>query len=105
VSVPGTSNIFGAGMATPPDPAGGGAGTPPILVNLPTGTGRILTLTSTSGMINCCSATPDTPPTGGGSSSNINPYGGLSGFVDNHSVPLVGVFLTDAPDGIWPTDD
>ncbi len=96
VTVPGTSNIFGAGVATPPQPGGGGGGMLPILVNLPAGTRRVLALTGASGLINCCSGTTDTPPTGGGSSSNINPYCGLSGFVDNHTVPLVGVFLTDA---------
>jgi pimeloyl-ACP methyl ester carboxylesterase len=97
VTVPGTSNIFGAGIATPPEPGGGGGGTAPVLITLPAGTGRVLTLTGASGLINCCSGTPDTPPTGAGSGSNINPYGGLSGFMDNHSTPLVGVFLADAP--------
>ena len=35
IEVPGTSNVFGAGIADPPDPAGGGGGTPPPCVSLP----------------------------------------------------------------------
>jgi hypothetical protein len=97
VAVPGTSNIFGAGFSLPPEPGGGGGGALPTLVKLPSGGGRVMTLSGATGLINCCSSTPDTPPRGGGSTSNINPYGGLSGFVDDHNVPLVGVFLTDVP--------
>jgi hypothetical protein len=35
IEVPGTSNIFGAGIADPPAPAGGGAGTAPPCVSFP----------------------------------------------------------------------
>jgi hypothetical protein len=35
IEVPGTSNIFGAGLADPPAPAGGGAGTAPPYVSFP----------------------------------------------------------------------
>lgn len=103
VTVPGTANIFGAGMATPPQPGGGGGGTLPVLINLPSGTARVHTLAGPIGLIDCCSGIPGAPPTGGTSPSNINPYGGLSGFIDNHSTPLVGAFLADAaPSGAGP---
>jgi hypothetical protein len=35
IEVPGSSNIFGAGIADPPAPAGGGAGTAPPCVSFP----------------------------------------------------------------------
>jgi hypothetical protein len=42
VEVPGTSNIFGAGIADPPAPAGGGAGTAPPCVSFPSTVTSIL---------------------------------------------------------------
>ena len=41
VEVPGTSNIFGAGIAEPPAPAGGGGGTQPPCMSIPRGTSTI----------------------------------------------------------------
>ena len=35
LSIPGSANIFGAGHASPPDPAGGGGGTLPPVFALP----------------------------------------------------------------------
>ena len=42
IDVPGTSNIFGAGAADPPAPAGGGAGTAPPCVSFPSTVASIL---------------------------------------------------------------
>ena len=42
IDVPGTSNIFGAGLVDPPAPAGGGAGTTPPCVSFPSTVTSIL---------------------------------------------------------------
>ena len=42
IEVPGTSNIFGAGIADPPAPAGGGGGTAPPCVSFPSTVTSIL---------------------------------------------------------------
>ena len=42
IKVPGTSNIFGAGLADPPAPAGGGAGTAPPCASFPSTVTSIL---------------------------------------------------------------
>jgi hypothetical protein len=51
VTIPATANIWGAGHAAPPDPSGQGAGILPILVALPSGTGRTMTVTNVSGTV------------------------------------------------------
>jgi hypothetical protein len=51
VIIPATANIWGAGHAMPPDPSGVGPGVLPILVELPPGTGRTMTVTNVSGSV------------------------------------------------------
>jgi hypothetical protein len=41
LEVPGTSNIFGAGIGEPPAPAGGGGGSQPPCLSIPRGTSTI----------------------------------------------------------------
>jgi hypothetical protein len=95
--VSGTSNIFGAGHATPPAPAGGGAGVLPPEFDLPAGTGRIVTF-SASGIVHY-NASLNIGPDGQGSPSGlfVNSTGGISGIKhDTVYGYLVGVFLTGA---------
>jgi hypothetical protein len=96
-SVPATANIYSAGLTTPVDPGGGGAGTLPILV--PVSTGQSAFQFSASGSIteNNWGGSggvyhgPDGGPISGGT---VYAYGGLSGFVTDWCVPLAGVFLS-----------
>ena len=50
--VPATANIFGAGFAAAPQPAGGGGGTLPPVLRLPRGPARILTFPRVVGKVN-----------------------------------------------------
>lgn len=85
--VPGTANIWGAGHALPPEPGGGGAGTLPPHIDLPPGTGSILTFTSVTGLVKFGSADPTdgSPPDGTidvvPGAANFNPAGGISGII------------------------
>ena len=52
IEVPGTSNIFGAGIADPPAPAGGGGGTVPPCVSFPsTATSILIRASGTVGFL------------------------------------------------------
>jgi hypothetical protein len=100
-TVPETANIFGAGRAQPPEPAGGGAGTPPPSWRLPDGA-RTASFPEVTG-----SVTPNVGdgrlngPEGdregvGGQATDVSSWGGISGIVDGGGgMFLVGVFLTD----------
>lgn len=100
--VPGTANIWGAGHALPPEPSGGGAGTLPPYINLPSGTGRILTLSSVTGIVNFVNGEPwaDSAPDGTDDvlpgAVSINPIGGISGIIFyGRAQFLTGVVLDD----------
>ncbi|CAG0932749.1 hypothetical protein TFLX_02734 [Thermoflexales bacterium] len=94
--VPGTANIWGAGHAVPPAPGGGGAGTLPPYINLPSGTGRVATFSSVTGIVNFGNGEPsaDSAPDGTDDvlpgAVNINSVGGISGIIFNGR----GQFLT-----------
>jgi hypothetical protein len=102
LTVSGQANIFGAGHADPPAPGGGGGGILPPGFELPAGTNRILTFSSVTGIVNCCSGDPaldngadGRPPVG--DFTDINSFGGISGVVDFERVMfLVGVFLDNS---------
>lgn len=97
-TVPGTANIFGAGVAQPPAPAGGGAGTRPPVWRLPSGAARIVRFPSVVGEIN--PIVGDTQFNGPGGDhlgpTDVTSWGGISGIVHGkNGMFLVGVFLTD----------
>lgn len=100
VSVPGAANLMGAGHTVlPPDPAGPGhEGIFPVLVSLPAGTGRSMTLTNASGLINI-DAFGTFPPVGAdGFVFSASPLtgpavGGLSLPTTDRHAFLAGVFL------------
>ncbi len=98
------SNIFGAGSAnTTPAPGGGGGGIAAALVNLDSGTGRILRLNATgvwgwSGGTNNGADGGNLLP-----ATIISPVDGISGFSGPKVGYLVAVFLdASSPDGQTP---
>jgi len=110
IAIPATANIFGAGLATPPAPAGHGAGTTPPFIPLPQGTGRILVVSSITGKITCCDTEQPAPYAGWGGDTgsgtalySVGPIGGVHGAT---RMFLVGVFLRPSkPTGSAPVGD
>jgi hypothetical protein len=95
-TVPGTANIFSAGLSTPVDPGGDGAGTLPILVPLSAGVSSLQF--SASGAVYLGVGFGASGPDGYAAPyapMNINSYGGVSGYY-GPGFALTGVFLTDA---------
>jgi hypothetical protein len=91
-TVPATANIFSAGLASPVAPAGGGAGTLPVMVTLSSGALQF----SASGIVNydgTVDVGPDGYPLDAG--ENVNAYGGVSGY-KGQTGALLGVFLSNA---------
>ncbi|MEO5989480.1 MAG: hypothetical protein ABIU54_13295 [Candidatus Eisenbacteria bacterium] len=107
LTVPGQANIFGAGHAVPPAPGGELGGVLPPSYSFAAGAGQVLTFSSVTGTVTCCSSdliTYGTGPDGGPwatGTTDITSYGGVSGIVHgSRTMFLVGVFLTEAE----PTD-
>ena len=71
ITVPATSNIFGAGHADPPAPAGGGSGTLPPSIEIPAGS-RTVTFPHASG---CVTPIKHTMPNGLGPADYNGPAG------------------------------
>jgi len=97
-TVPATANIFGAGLAQPPEPGGGGAGVLPPGWRLPDGENRILTVPHATGRVK---PIDDYPAANGPAGdkigvTDVESYDGISGIAHRHNgMFLVGVFLTD----------
>lgn len=107
IVIPAQSNIFGAGRAVPPAPAGGGAGVLPPMLQLPPGAARTLTFESITGLVNPIVAYQGENGPGGDRAgpTNIESFEGIAGIIHrNNGMFLVGVFLGDAaPSGQAPT--
>ncbi|MHA7839428.1 MAG: carboxypeptidase regulatory-like domain-containing protein, partial [bacterium] len=100
VSVPATSNIWGAGLSSVPDfgDAGTGNGTLPPLVPLPPGTGRSIRLLDATGNVRYFpTENPPCPPDGKQRSAetSFGIWGGLAGPISERRCALVAVFLSD----------
>ena len=99
LTVPGSANIFGAGHASPPAPAGGGAGQLPPMFSFAAGSNQILTFSSVTGSVRV--DFDDTPggsngPDGGTiyTRTDVFSFGGISGIINNQrTMFLVGVFV------------
>ncbi len=92
-------NVFGAGLATPPDPGGNGGGVLPFQVAVPTGTVNV-TFSHVAGNVSFALGVSNGPDGYRGLNMNISATGGISGLMDTHRYfYLVGVFL----DGGQPT--
>jgi len=94
--ISGISDIWAAGLATPPALPGGGGNIPPMY-KIPAGSaGKALTVTNTSGMIYNCDTTCGAGADGVPGMTDYQPAQGttISGIQDNSkSQFLVGVFL------------
>lgn len=97
LTVDAKSNIFGAGLASPP-------GTNPGILPPSVAVGGATSFTfSASGLANAFGGTPDVGPEGyGGAASVINSAGGISGYRADRRMPLVGVFLAGSQPGSAP---
>ncbi len=100
VEVPGTSNVFGAGLQSPPEPGGGGGGTLPVMIELPAVQGgAYFSMSAVFGSVSCCSGAGGTfnGPDGGTNPygvTDINSFGNISGLVHNsRTMFLSGVFV------------
>jgi len=94
ITVLGTSSIyqiFGHAGNTGGDY---GPATDATLINFAAGSNNVFSF-SASGLVSCCSNSPNLPPDGGASSMNIGGANGLSGLIGNGNIPFVGVFTTD----------
>jgi hypothetical protein len=91
-SLPSTANIYSAGLGATVAPGGGGGGTLPLQVSVSSGDGSFQF--QASGTISQFFGNYLFGPDGwNGTASDINAYGGISGFKSELSLPLVGVFL------------
>lgn len=101
-SVPGQANIYGAALDAPPAPAGGGGGVLPPVLDLPSGTSRLVTFPTVTGSLNpIVGMAGENDPNGdrgANGTTDVKSNGGISGIVNGtNGMFLVGVFLTDAP--------
>lgn len=94
VNVAGQASVYHV-FGHPGDPGGDwGPDLPAVLTTFSAGAGNVFTFSAT-GLVSCCSNSPDIPPDGAGSGMNIGGANGLSGLSGNAVVPLVGVFTSN----------
>lgn len=100
VTVDGKSNIFGAGLVSPPSPGGGGGGVLPVLVSVAGHASGYVELTSVEGAVSAGVTFPSNGADGGTSASgttDVLSLGGISGLIHaNRTLFLTGVFLGPA---------
>ena len=99
-TVPATANIFSAGLSTPIEPSGGGAGTLPVSIAVTPGQNAFQF--SASGSItenNLFGVYHGPDGRSGGFGEQVYAYGGISGITLDQNTPLAGVFLTDFAPG------
>ena len=100
LSVPSDANIYGAGHAVPPEPAGLGGGSLPPVFRFTPGPGQTLTFNGVTGCV-AMTVSMGGCNDGDGSTLHVMPtgvtsYGGLSGISHDTNGFLIGVFLDDA---------
>ncbi|MFZ4575469.1 MAG: hypothetical protein ACOYN0_13810 [Phycisphaerales bacterium] len=100
VFVDGKCNIFGAGLATPPSPGGGGGGVRPVFLSLVGHSSTYVELTGVTGSVTAGVTFPLNGADGGTSASgttDVLSFGGISGIVHaNRTLFLTGLFLGPA---------
>lgn len=106
-TVPGTSNIFGAGHAIAPDPGSYGPGTLPTMLDLFAAPARTITFDTVTGSVSCKPVLGWNGPDGGPyatGNTDILSFGGISGIIHAHATMfLVGVFTDGSePSGPGP---
>jgi len=97
LTVPATSDIFAAGLSTPPTLSGGGGTLPPVF-SFSANTGQILTFSNVIGSVSSDSVNFFGPDGINREGTNLNSVGGISGIVinGNNGFSLNGVFLDDS---------
>ena len=94
-TVSGMANIWGAGLATAPDPGGSGGGVVPFDVPTPAGTATV-TFSQVAGTVSYETNDSNGPDGGTYPRMNISSYGGISGLKDaKRYFYMVGVFLNE----------
>jgi hypothetical protein len=99
-TVPAKANIFGAGLAQPPEPGGGGGGVLPPGWRLPNGENRVVTVPRAAGRVKPIDDDPAANGPAGDKvgATDVESHGGISGIAHRRNgMFLVGVFLTDDP--------
>ena len=94
VTVTGTTSIydvFGHAGNTGGDY---GPDAPAVQIDFAAGASNVFTFSAT-GLVSCCSDSPNISPDGGSSWTNIVGINGLSSIAGNANLPLVGVFTSD----------
>ena len=95
ITVLGTSSVYQI-FGHAGNPGGDyGPATDATLISFAAGSNNVFSF-SVSGLVSCCSDTPNLPPDGGGSGMNVGGGNGLSGLTGNGNIPFVAVFTTDA---------
>jgi hypothetical protein len=95
LTVPGTADLFAAGLTTPPNLPGGG-GTLPPRIQFAAGAGKVVTFPGVSGELRWGLSSPILGPNGDPAMpTNILALGGISGLVAPGWLFLAGVFLGD----------
>jgi hypothetical protein len=97
-SVPATANLWGAGHDVPPAPGGGGAGTLPHLITLPSGADRIVRFPIVTGFVKYGGGIPLNGPDGILiACGSVESWDGLAGNLNTgRGRYLSGVFLDDS---------
>jgi hypothetical protein len=92
-TVDGQANIYIAGIASPPA-LSGGTGLAPVAIAV--APGQVISFSSITGLVNCCSGSyPDAPPDGGSLfSTSLTALHGISGITAPVHMFLAGVFGT-----------
>lgn len=86
VEVLGTAAVYGEGLT--------GGSTAPVSISLGGGSGQTVTFSSVTGLVDCCSGTPNVGPDGGGGSTGVTGLNGLSGIQIPRRLFLAGVFIS-----------
>ena len=97
LDVPATATIYGAGRAVMPEPAGNGAGKPPVEIPLPPGSGRSVRFDNLTGTLDlgaCCAANGPDGAAGAGVAAALD-WDGIAGQSIARDGFLSAVFLDD----------
>ena len=101
LAINGTANIFGAGHSggsATPAPGGSGGGTAPPSFIFLAGPNQVITFSSVTGQVTCCTVLNNGPDGGtfAGGVTDITSFNGIAGIQhDNKTMFLVGVFTSN----------
>ncbi|WP_196437409.1 VPLPA-CTERM sorting domain-containing protein [Methylomonas sp. LL1] len=94
LAIAGTTSIYHV-FGHAGNPGGdSGSDTPAIRIDFNAGANNVFSISAT-GLVGCCSDSPNITPDGGNSSAHISGTNGLSGILGNAQIALVGVFTSE----------